>query len=751
MKTTPSKQTSASEDRLVKDHPIATPKEDLFGVSSFATALAKSLTEMSPEEGLVISVEGPWGAGKSSAIALALREVMLTELTRGGSRTREELEALNPDELDDIWEDDAARSTHIVSFNPWYFSGQENLVRAFFSELASALGVQPEGKLTRLFGAVADYLPSVSAFAGGALSLATGGIAAAAAGTGAGRALGEGAQQALARDTSLEKAKRDLDKALREANQRIIVVIDDIDRLLPGEMRAIFSLLKSLGDLPNIFYVIAFDDSVVRKALKKKKIDTDFLEKIVQVSLKLPPPWRAELRTLLFSRLDAVIGDESPADQQRWQTMFNTAIDPFLKTPRDVFRLSNTLQVIWPNVVGDVDFTDLVALTTLQLFEPDVYGRLRDEIELLTDAEAASNYMDDKEIGKRYAPEKAANPAAAAEALARLFPKLARAWNKFISSDNYLKMREQRRICTAEYCRNYFLFGRDARRLSRVEIELLIKAEKPATLLQETIDRLAAKEGPATKPVATFLEQLAEAVSSKPVLSEGFLNALLDLSDELIRRQDIETRLFIYDNGSRLTDILNAGFEPHKHTERMKLLNVLLTHPTALTLPSDFVDRLVHQRGMYGGELHISEEANLFSDVELAQAVNAISLRFRKAADDGTLWDTPVPMRLIWRWQRWNADEVQDWFVAKQGDPELALRLGAALPTVSVTSTSKGQHVYKKFDRGWIEKFISVDTLFEQLKAMAEAAGPHSKEAEILRELEEAEENARRPPHERSR
>jgi predicted KAP-like P-loop ATPase len=753
MNTTPAKQTSSSKDPLIKDHPIATPSEDVFGVSSFAKSLAKSLTTMSPDEGLVISVEGPWGAGKSSAIALALREIKIPELIRVVGWAREKLEALPPDELDKLWEDNARlRSTHIVSFNPWYFSGQENLVRAFFNELASALGVQPEGMLANAFGRIAGYLPSGGAVVGSAIAYFSSATLAAPAAGAAGRAAGESAQRALTGDSSLEKAKRDLDKALSEANQRVIVVIDDIDRLLPGEMRAIFSLLKSLGDLPNVFYVIAFDDNVVRRALANEKIDADFLEKIVQVSLKLPPPWRSELRRFLFGRLNAIIGDETPADEERWRSMFRAAIDPFLKTPRDVIRLSNTLQVIWPNVVGDVDFTDLVTLTTLQLFEPNVYGRLRDEIEILTKAEAPSNFMDyidEKQIGARYDPVDAVNPIATKEALAGLFPTLAKAWEKFMSADTYLNMRQQRRICTAEYCRNYFLFGRDARRHSRAEIELLLNAERPEASLRKTIDRLAAQEGSETKPVAVFLEQLAEIVSSKPMLSEAFLGALLDLSDELIRREDLEARLIIDNNMQRLFEILFAGFRPHEHAKRIKLLDILLRHPTALACPTYFIDRLAARRGLHGGEVHIQESENLFSDAELTEALQVMLERVRASAKDGTIWETPYPVLLIWRWQRWaNDEEIAAWFQANLGNSEFVARLCEALPVDVHVSGTKGNYTCKKFDRTLWKGSFDIDALFHRMQAIAHAAGEHSDEARIWRTLQQAEENHRHPPYE---
>ena len=68
--------------RLQGDRPIKSETEDVLGFSSFADALARSLTEMAPDDGLVVSVEGEWGSGKTSAIELTHRRVILRELAR---------------------------------------------------------------------------------------------------------------------------------------------------------------------------------------------------------------------------------------------------------------------------------------------------------------------------------------------------------------------------------------------------------------------------------------------------------------------------------------------------------------------------------------------------------------------------------------------------------------------------------------------------------------------------------------------
>lgn len=83
----------------------------------------------------------------------------------------------------------------------------------------------------------------------------------------------------------------------------------------------------------------------------------------------------------------AAIDDAKIADKRRWERIWSNAIDPYLETPRDVTRLINTLKVIWPNVAGDVDPADLIAITSLQLFDPEVYAFIRDNIEIITNTD----------------------------------------------------------------------------------------------------------------------------------------------------------------------------------------------------------------------------------------------------------------------------------------------------------------------------------------------------------------------------
>lgn len=98
--------------KFVADKPLSRPEEDLLGHSNFAKTIAKGILEMTPPEGLVISINGDWGSGKTSVLNLI--EYYVQEF---------------PAEANPI----------VIRFNPWWFPGYESLCHNFFSLLESNL------------------------------------------------------------------------------------------------------------------------------------------------------------------------------------------------------------------------------------------------------------------------------------------------------------------------------------------------------------------------------------------------------------------------------------------------------------------------------------------------------------------------------------------------------------------------------------------------------------------------------------
>src|SRR5437588_4933907 len=109
---------------LLADVPVDRPQDDQLGRVPFARTLAKTITSMKGLDSFVFGLCGPWGSGKSSILKLVERE-----LRSGRSKTK----------------------PLVCNFNPWWFSGQDQLLRAFLSQLGSVAGrVDQAGRLSKL-------------------------------------------------------------------------------------------------------------------------------------------------------------------------------------------------------------------------------------------------------------------------------------------------------------------------------------------------------------------------------------------------------------------------------------------------------------------------------------------------------------------------------------------------------------------------------------------------------------------------
>ncbi|HYD06631.1 MAG TPA: P-loop NTPase fold protein, partial [Reyranella sp.] len=329
--------TASSGLHLSGDRPRATIAEDRLGYEGFARALAQSIHSLVPPDGFVIGIHGSWGSGKTSAVNMVVEA--LGELEAGDSRP-----------------------TLVVRFNPWWFSEQENLVRAFFADLTASL----EGKISNN---VVEGLKKLARKVSGAKGAASA-LAGLLPGGDVLKALTEAgfdvAGEWAADEKSLDELRNAVQAALTKEGRRILVIVDDLDRLPADEARQIFRLVKSVADLPYVVYLLVFDKVIAGRALSHGGLSTspDWLEKIIQAPFDLPPVHPTDIHALLFDALNEVVGPEAPIEPSRWPDVFHKAVAPWLRTPRDAVRLGNGIAVLWPVVGPEVDLADLVAIET---------------------------------------------------------------------------------------------------------------------------------------------------------------------------------------------------------------------------------------------------------------------------------------------------------------------------------------------------------------------------------------------------
>ena len=185
---------------------------------------------------------------------------------------------------------------------------------------------------------------------------------------------------------TLDTRKRDLEKQLRDlaktySNFKVLVIIDDLDRLDPQDAIEVLRLVKAVADFPAVAYLLAYDRNVLADAIQEHRNVADghsYLEKILQFSFKVPPLEPFKLRQWLKDEIQELFPDEVNFESERAQAVLDTWAGRLLRTPRDVKRLLFAVRGIWKDLQSKVDLLDLVWLQMIKekaaSSSADLYG-----------------------------------------------------------------------------------------------------------------------------------------------------------------------------------------------------------------------------------------------------------------------------------------------------------------------------------------------------------------------------------------
>lgn len=617
---------------LSADRPLTDPKDDRLGYAPFARQLAHGVSTMGPTEGLVLAVYGPWGSGKTTVLQFFLHYL--------GQMPEEERPI-------------------VVRFNPWLFSGHDDLTKRFLFQLQGTLK-KTKLPLSTIAACVGDFAEIIGELPVPYLS-------------GVGKAVDK--VRHLAEKDAVE-TKDSLVELLRKIERRILVIVDDIDRLTADEIRQLFRVVKAVADFPNTIYLLAFDKEVAIQAVQQLQgaSGADYLEKIVQVPFELPLPDREALRRLLFEKLEAIL-DGTPGelfDGAYWTNVYFEGIDQFIDTPRDIVRLTNTLGVTYAAVKAEVNAVDFVAIEALRVFAPSLYDLIRRNPDEFAGFIARSLYGPTN--GDRHRAFHQATldtvPGQYREGvkrlLLRLFPRLHAVWgNTFYGAESAAGWRKQLRICSPDVFPVYFRLAVPGGALSYAELRGILALANDASAFGAKLVELAEQIRPdgATR-VSGFLSRL-EDYTGEEIAGETItplVCGLFDVGDRLLSPQDEPRGLLGQDNGIRIGRVVWQLLRRLDEPARFVLLKDAIGRSTSVSIIVDQVVVLGQQHGKYGEATPDRQEDQLVT-AEHLQALEALALeKVRSAARDGTLDRVPRLLGILYRWRDWaGPEEVQRW------------------------------------------------------------------------------------------
>ena len=522
----------------VADKPIEKADEDLLGRSDFAKQFGKSICEYDSEDGLVIGLYGKWGSGKTSIINMAISEIPVdkSEKKKWYSKVYKRIKKIFNSQKTE--EEDQCHYPIIIRFSPWNYSDKNNLISLFFNELKNKLGVakgeENKGKIGKAISQYSDIIDVLSFIP--AVGPAIVPIL---------KTTSKAAGAKLMETPSLNDAKEKLCEALEDFNHKIIVFIDDIDRLTTPQIKDIFQLVKQVGDFPNIIYVLTMDREIVCNALSEyHNIDGDeYLKKIVQVSFEVPEIDKTTVHQILRDRLNDIVhknkDEEEFENNEYFETVLENCINPYIKNMRDINRLLNAFQFKYGALWKETSFVDLLAITAIEIFEPKLYrwiidnrnficrGAINDSLHRSTDKSDYIKRCKQKfdNLGLHYE--------LVSDIASILFPTFAYDTNhKLINEDiSESELISRKRIGSTKTIGLYFSFNLSDIKIPREEIIKCVNSYSGLRLLQKV--REFNKDG----NILYFLENVESLFSDNKISNDRLaliISVLLELQNELV-------------------------------------------------------------------------------------------------------------------------------------------------------------------------------------------------------------------------
>ena len=366
-------ETGAMEKIGIVDEPLEKKGEDSLKIKKYSNALVSFIkNSMTP---MTIGIQGSWGSGKTSLLNTIYAQ------------------------LDDANEHEESKDFKVIWINSW-----ENSLMA-----------TPEEALIKIINEIINGLNEVDPSLTNvkkvkeAATTAAKGILRVGAGILGGAAGSEVVTEVLESSNSIKQLREELSRlvhAIRESEaqrvDKIVIFVDDLDRVDPPEAVKILELLKNIFNIPGCVFVLAIDYDVVIKGLKDKFGERTpeneyefraFFDKIIQLPF-LMPVQNYDIGNYVNDLLKKIgFQDENVIDVD----FVNQVVDNTIGgNPRTIKRLINSLALIKivneegededegeDEIASDeeliIERKLLFALVCLQIASADIYALLNKE------------------------------------------------------------------------------------------------------------------------------------------------------------------------------------------------------------------------------------------------------------------------------------------------------------------------------------------------------------------------------------
>jgi predicted KAP-like P-loop ATPase len=264
----------------------------------------------------------------------------------------------------------------IIEPNPWMYANLNNLTINFLREFGKQLNLKDNSKINRKLANLLDDYRRILTSLDINSSLILKGIT---------KIL-----RINQHEKSAKEIKEEIKKTIIKYNKKILIIIDDIDRLNVEETLELFRLIRINADFPNTIYLLSFDKDIVEKKLQYKFQDKNYLEKIVQLPFNIPEVKENRIHDYLKKEINKIFDQyRSTANlnellgnkDQYFQEIFDSGFKDLFKNLREVKRFVNIFKFSISLIVKEDDFeanpVDLMAIEAIRYFANEFYDFIK--------------------------------------------------------------------------------------------------------------------------------------------------------------------------------------------------------------------------------------------------------------------------------------------------------------------------------------------------------------------------------------
>lgn len=316
-------------DKLLFDDPITDDAEDILGRMPFVKEFVNKIMACDTKQSAYsIGVVAPWGCGKTSFLNLFVKELA----ARSDSRFK------------------------IMHFSPWRFSEKTDITLAFFKQLLKQVSNEDE----TLFRLIDNYAKWI---------------------------VGESVASRIAplrNEQQPEELFERISTILSARDERIVVIIDDMDRLDGKEILEVLKIIRGSANFPNLIFVAAYDKEYVVKAVcNVQNVENErFVEKFFQAELYLPLYSTEKIERFILDKAGEFLAADDYAQfkenyiEYKGIVVTEQPYKDFIRNIRDAKRWINSIKMEYSLLKGEVRICNLADVILLKLYFPALYNLL---------------------------------------------------------------------------------------------------------------------------------------------------------------------------------------------------------------------------------------------------------------------------------------------------------------------------------------------------------------------------------------